>query len=384
LRPFEIIAGQPRAWSILSRSFCANRVASTYLVSGRYGAGHWPLALSLAALLNCEQPAETDDLATTVTVPCGTCRNCRAITGLNFEGLFAVVPIPTHRSMSQAVDLTNDVLEQYREEPMLLPHNSSPVSIPIDMAREIKQSLSRKASADQQRVVIFDRMEQMRTSSADALLKMIEEPPPNTTIVLIAQRPESLLPTLQSRSQKIRLQRTSEQFVMNYLTQNYDLSDARRTLITRLAEGLPGKAVQLARAEDAEEHTYRSLGWLLFKAVFTQPEAEGVFLVNDLFDRAKRGDVEEMLAFWQTLLRDGHWLAVDGDSDRITNVDFAAELAKFAIRLRRPGTTEQLTVHIKNTLADLVYNVHIQTALAALVLRMGATLREAKEGAPAA
>lgn len=343
------------------------------------------MAVSLAALLNCEQPAELEyDPDAPLTVPCGQCRNCRAIGNLNFEGLFPVVPIPSHKSASQAVDFTNDVLEEYRNEPLVLPHSSNPVSIPIDRAREIKQSLSRKSSDNQQRVVIFDRMEKMRESSADALLKMIEEPPPNTTIILIAQRPESLLPTLQSRSQKIRLHRTSEEFVTNYLTEYYDLSDTRRTLFARLAEGLPGRAVQLALDEDADEQTYRTLGWLLFKAVFGQPEAEAVFLVTDLFDRAKRGDVEEMLAFWQSLIRDCHWLAIDGDTEQVTNVDFAGDLSKFAGVFRQPGMTDQLTGHIKNTLADLIYNVHIQTALAALVLKMSATLRQAKEGAPAA
>jgi DNA polymerase-3 subunit delta' len=380
LKLSDIIAIQPKAWSILSRSYGAGRIASTYLFAGPYGAGHWPLAVALAALLNCESPVvEAFEANGDLTVPCGGCRACRAVWGLNFEGLYPIVPIPSFKNSSEAVDLTNEVLQAYRAEPMRVPGASSPITIPIDQAREVKQSLSRRGGEGVHRVVIFDRMEKMKTSSADALLKLIEEPPPNTTIILIAARPESLLPTVQSRSQKIRLQRTSEQAVRAFLESNYELPEKRALLLARLAEGLPGAAVALLHDDDEEETGGRSLSWLLFKTVFTKPEAEAVYVVTDLFDRAKRGDVEEMLAFWQRLIRDCAWVASTGELDGVTNIDFMADMQQFAPLFAVPGVTARLTAHIKNTLADLVYNVHIQTALSALVLNMGETLRAARE-----
>ena len=383
MKPSDIAEIQPKAWSILSRSFVAQRIASTYLFAGPYGAGHWPLAVSLAALLNCESPAkQLSSVVGDLTVPCGECRPCRSIWSLNYEGLFPIVPIPSFKTSSEAVDLTNEVLQGYRDEPMLVPTSSSPITIPIDRAREVKQTLSRRAGDGIHRVVIFDRMERMKTSSADALLKLIEEPPPSTTIILIAARPESLLPTIQSRSQKIRLQRTSEQAVLKYLEENHDLPEKRALLITRLAEGLPGAAVALAQDDDEDAAGGRSLSWLLFKTVFSKPEAEAVYLVTDLLDRAKRGDVEEMLAFWQRLIRDCAWIATTGETDGVINIDFASDMQQFAPVFVVPGATARLTAHIKNTLADLVYNVHIQTALSALVLNMGATVRAAREGAP--
>lgn len=385
MKPSDIIAIQPKAWSILSRSYLAGRIASTYLFAGPYGAGHWPMAVALAALLNCESPAMASfDPVGDLTVPCGACRSCRAVWGLNFEGLYPIVPIPSFKTSAEAVDLTNEVLQAYRDEPMHVPTSSNPITIPIDRAREVKQALSRRSGDGIHRVVIFDRMEKMKTSSADALLKLIEEPPPGTTIVLIAARPESLLPTLQSRAQKIRLQRTSEQEVRAYLEANYDLPEKRAVLLARLAEGLPGAAVALVHEEDQEEAGGRSLAWLLFKTVLTKPEAEAVYVVTDLFDRAKRGDVEDMLAFWQRLIRDCAWIAGTGDSDRVTNIDFASDMQQFAPVFASQGVTARLTAHIKNTLADLVYNVHIQTALSALVLNMGETVRLARATGPSA
>lgn len=384
MKPSDIVAIQPKAWSILSRSFGAGRVASTYLLAGPYGAGHWPLAVALAALLNCESPrqlsAKPGESAEPLTVPCGECRACRSIWSLNYEGLFPIVPIPSFKTSSEAVDHTNTVLQAYRDEPMLVQTAAGPITIPIDRAREVKQALSRRSGDGIHRVVIFDRMEKMKTTSADALLKLIEEPPPNTTIILIAARPEALLPTIQSRAQKIRLQRTSEQTVQSYLESRYQLSEARSLLITRLAEGLPGTAVTLARDDEEEAAGGRSLSWLLFKTVLSKPEAEAVYVVTDLFDRARRGDVEEMLAFWQRLIRDCAWIATTGDIEGVTNIDFASDMQGYAPVFATPEVTPLLTSHIKNTLADLIYNVHIQTALSALVLKMGATVRAAREG----
>ena len=108
--PFDIRQFQPKAWTLLSRSFESDRVAGTYLFHGRDGLGHWGLAVSLAALLNCEQPQKTDsDL-----IPCGTCRNCRMIFGINFEGLMVAVPLPPHKSSKEAVELTNEILDTKR------------------------------------------------------------------------------------------------------------------------------------------------------------------------------------------------------------------------------------------------------------------------------
>ncbi|MCX6835905.1 MAG: hypothetical protein NTW07_12430, partial [candidate division Zixibacteria bacterium] len=192
---FDIARGQAKAWTILARAHAAGRVASTYLFHGPEGVGAWALAIEFAALLNCDGPLESPDQLETRR-PCGECQPCRSIYGLNFEGLHILAPIPPYtlsggdgdgingdaqasssKKDRDVYDLTNDVIEQKRREPFSLLDRTRAVSIPIELARKIKKHLAISGQAGITRVVLFYQMESMRLASADALLKMIEEPP---------------------------------------------------------------------------------------------------------------------------------------------------------------------------------------------------------------
>ncbi|MGH8014909.1 MAG: hypothetical protein ACREBV_01820, partial [Candidatus Zixiibacteriota bacterium] len=165
MTPFEIHKFQPQAWEILSRSFENRRTASTYLFHGPEGTGRWALAISLAALLNCEKPQQNERL-----LPCGTCLNCRKVFNLSFGGLFFALPLEPHKNLEEAAEQTRVILEAKKEEPFRVSFSESAANIPIEIVREIKRNLSLRADADTTRVVIFYEMEKMRQQSADALL----------------------------------------------------------------------------------------------------------------------------------------------------------------------------------------------------------------------
>ena len=365
---FDIISGQNKAWSILSRSFQAGKVASTYLFHGPEGVGAWSLAIEFTALLNCESVL-TDPDRPDVLRPCSSCRNCRAILGLNFEGLHAVVPIGKHKNASEAIDLANAYLEHKREEPFALPDRSSPVTIPIDLARDTKRRLSVQAGEGIHRVALFYQMDRMRLSSADALLKLIEEPPDDTTIILTAHHPEALSDTIQSRSQKIRLVRLPEAMVVGYLREHYQVSETSAQLAARIAEGSLGRALTSVEGE-GEEVDSRSVGLMLFKTLMTQSAPDLIARMNDLVNYRDRGGAEELIRLWQSLIRDGAYYANTADETGLKNVDFLAETKQHANRLGDSRAVERMVAVTKNTLADLSLNVHIQAALVAMALEL--------------
>ena len=367
---------QPNAWSILSRSFKSGRVSSTYLFTGEEGLGHWPLAIEFAALLNCLDPQETGDTDAPVR-PCRECRHCRTVYELNFEGLQLVVPVPPHKKLDDAIDLTSEIIAEKKMEPFKRLTSAANTSIPIDMAREVSKRLSRKSSDGITRVVLFYQMERMRASSADALLKLIEEPPPDTVLILTAERPEMLLPTIQSRAQKIRLRRLPDSLVSEYLVEKYGLSGVRATLIARLSQGVPGRAIDLTDSEDEDSTSRRAVGMLLFKSLFKEPGWSVLSQMQDMVNLGNRGEVADMLHLWQLLLRDGHYYAVTGEESGLINVDFAPELKQISPALADPQRVGQMVQSIKNTLADSARNVHIQTALAALSLKLISIVRTA-------
>ncbi|MCP4684865.1 MAG: hypothetical protein GY867_05380 [bacterium] len=366
---FDITRAQAKAWSILARSFNAGRVASTYLFYGREGLGDWSLAVEFAALLNCEKPVP-DAEEPTISYPCGECPPCRSVRGLNYEGLHFVVPIRKHKKDDEAIDLTNEILEQKRKEPLRLLDNTAATNIPINLAREVRKNLTRRGSEGVTRVVVFYQMEKMRTSSADALLKLIEEPPQDTVIILTTARSEDLLPTIQSRSQKIRLNRPPEQMTIDYLQSEYGLSETQARLVTRISGGVPGVALELAGEVDSEDSSRRGVGLLLFKSLFAESGARVVSQMTELINYTDRGQVKDILSLWQSLIRDCALHAATGEEDDLVNVDYTPEIKRLSPRFADSSVAAAMASEIKNTLADLELNVHIQAALVALALKL--------------
>lgn len=368
--PFDITQFQPRAWSVLARSFGSQRVAGTYLLCGPNGCGRWPLAISFVALLNCETPTKTE---AGDPMPCGECRNCRLVFGLNFEGLSYAVPLPPHKSEGEAIELTNEVVDLKRSEPFALLSSAANLTIPIDVARGIKRRMASRPPEGIYRGIVFYQMERMRPESADALLKMIEEPPARAVILLIAEKAERLLPTIQSRSQKIILRTSPYEVVSGYVRERYDLTEARAELLARTAEGITGRAVQMAESSE-DEGSRRAVGFQLFRSLFEEGGPETVARLTSAFGERDRGEAEYLLHLWQSLARDCTVLAVTGSDEDIINIDFKTELGRIAQHFADPSTAIRLAENIKIALAHFRLNVHIHGALAALVLKTKAEL----------
>ncbi len=367
MTPFEIDQIQPKAWDILSRSFENNRTASTYLFHGPEGTGRWALAVSFASLLNCEKPLKKEK---EILIPCGECINCRKIFNLNHECLFFALPLAPHKKIEEAAELTGKILEEKRGEPFKILSSASTGNIPIELAREIKRSLSMRGDAGITRVVIFYEMEKMRAQSADALLKLIEEPPKDTVLILIAGRPEALLPTIQSRSQKIKVSRIPPAIGEKYLMDKHGLKESQAKLLMRLGDNSIGRAIDLSGDDDEKESSNRAVGFLLFKSLFDEPAYSTVAHINDLVDTRDRGGADELLELWESLVRDCVNYSILGDEEKLVNMDFTRDIKRFSARIAGGQGASEMTDDIKNTLEGLRRNVHIQGTVTALALKL--------------
>jgi DNA polymerase-3 subunit delta' len=286
------------------------------------------------------------------------------------------VPIPSHKDIKEAIDLTNNALEFKRKEPFWVLTSTSQLTVPIDMAREVKRRLAMKGDQGQTRVVLFYQMEKMLTASADALLKMIEEPPSDTVILLTAEKAETLLPTIRSRAQLIRLERIKPQLCAEYLAAHYGLAPEKALLYAQVTDGNLGRAVELAADDDHADLSQRATGFLLFKSLFVEPPPEAISRVLE-FTR-DRGQAESLLLFWGSLIRDCANYAVSGDEEQIVNRDYAVDIKKLSQPFADPEVAPAMTDVIKNGLADMQRNVHIQPSVAALSLRLGAAIKTAR------
>ncbi|HSG99460.1 MAG TPA: hypothetical protein VLB27_05395, partial [candidate division Zixibacteria bacterium] len=268
------LRGSP-ADAALTNAIRANRLGTALLFYGPEGVGLWAGAIALAAFLNCRN----HDSATALAGACGVCPPCRQIAAYTFADLHLAFPVPSSKKEEEDNELREEYLAQKRSEPFTIITWDRQSGISIDRARAVRRSLSQKASADATRIVLFHEVEKMMPAAVDALLRMIEEPPPQTIFILTSSAPEAVAPTALSRCQRLRFPTLALQRVEEFLRQRVDLAPARLSAAARLAQGSPGRALELAREfsqEEAEQTSDREVSWLTFKAVFVESPAVAV------------------------------------------------------------------------------------------------------------
>ncbi len=359
------IPGQDLAKKILLNSYNRSRIASTYLFYGPDGVGKWSMAMAVAALLNCEDRVKDDDGR--VIDACGKCRNCRAIANLIFQEMYFAVPLPPRKSDKEIPDRIREYLDIKKEEPYKIVTSTRQLTIPIECAREIKRQTSVKPTENMTRVVVFYQMEKMLASSADSLLKLIEEPPPETVIILTAIDPNNLLPTIQSRSQKIRFKPVATDDIASYLSTKYEIPEGRAGFAARLSLGSLGQALDLV--SDESDSSLRQVSLLMLKEILTGNTPSAVNTAVEFLNPNDRGSAERVLSYWQSYFSDLICVRYGKGSDRIINADFKTELEQLAGKIGGPDSLAEVVDQIGQLQGALRLNVHIRPAMAAFVLK---------------
>jgi hypothetical protein len=127
----------------------------------------------------------------------------------------------------------------------LLDPDATGNSIGIDAAREIKNFLWQRPNASARRTLIIDDAAMMTNEAQNAILKITEEPPASSLLILIASDAEGLLPTILSRLQKISFGTVSESEIARWLSENYAVPAAKAMAAAKKSFGKPGLASRL-------------------------------------------------------------------------------------------------------------------------------------------
>ncbi|MBI2594696.1 MAG: hypothetical protein HYW38_00310 [Candidatus Colwellbacteria bacterium] len=134
-------------------------------------------------------------------------------------------------------------------------------TIGINNIRESKYFLFQKPVYSSRRTVIIDGAERLTLQAQHAILKIAEEPPGAGLIILVLSNPEVLLPTLQSRLQKIYFSRVSSALITAMLTAKFKITKAKAAEIAKLSFGRPGRAIKLleSRKQKVESRNKKGL-----------------------------------------------------------------------------------------------------------------------------
>ena len=212
-----------------------NKIPNAFIFSGEEGVGKEAHAIEFSALLNCRR---TDDNQ----FACGDCRSCLKIKSFRHEEIHFVHPGPSPKNKSdmildqKTIDELNNNYKLKSSNPYHKINVENSTTIPINSIRSLKKKLYYSKSDENWSVVLIFDSEKLcipKAESANSLLKILEEPPERTLFILMTSNINLLIPTIQSRCQKVYFK-------------NLSASDLREYSVTNLNDNLTDEIIELS------------------------------------------------------------------------------------------------------------------------------------------
>ncbi|HTH54472.1 MAG TPA: hypothetical protein VL728_00415 [Cyclobacteriaceae bacterium] len=262
---FSSIPGLEETKKQLTASVQSNHIAHALLFAGKPGALGFPMALAFAQYLHCTNKNGTD--------ACGTCPACSKSLKYVHPDTHFVFPLGNISSDKDEDRFRAEILKTWRSFLIEQPFGNlaqwmaayggedKQALIAREESRKIVQALSLKPFESPNKIMIIWLPELMHPSAANGILKILEEPPPQTFFLLVTNGAEQLLPTILSRTQIVHIPLLNDEDVEGYLSKNFELSDEQRQEIVQMAEGDLNFAIQLTSAED-DHHQQRFIDWM--------------------------------------------------------------------------------------------------------------------------
>lgn len=241
--PLAPFAGHTELRRRLSRAFAHDRLPQVLLVTGPAGAGKQRLGLWLAQRLLCGAPVGEE--------PCGKCSACLKVLNLAHPDVHWMVPVPRPKASEpdKQVDEVAETLAGIMADRRKTPFWGAPDGMAghgIASARWLQRATALMAAESGWRVFIIGNAERLvpqesNPEAANALLKLLEEPPPRALFVLTTAEPGLVLPTIRSRTVPVRVGRLSDDEVKEFLMAAAPAQNTPEIITS--ARGLIGSAV---------------------------------------------------------------------------------------------------------------------------------------------
>ncbi len=245
------IVAQEHAVDILFNAINQDKLAHSYLFYGHEGVGKVAVAIAFAMAINCTAEKNLR--------PCGVCNSCLKISNFNHPDFVYIFPTPNFNINAEgeikdkkALEEFESYLENRRKTPWKEFFFSGNSEIRIDLIRMVQHRISLSRSEGRYKIFLIEKAEQMNQNAANAFLKTLEEPPDDVVIILTTSRPESFLPTISSRCQKISFNKLSRKSIEKILSEKFLCDAISARTYSRIADGNAEKAINLADSHKAE------------------------------------------------------------------------------------------------------------------------------------
>jgi len=322
---FDEVLGNSRTKKILKKSLQRDRIPNSLLFFGPEGVGKRDTALVLAKAMNCLK--SKDDA-------CEVCASCRAIEKGNFPDVMVISP-------------EKNVLK-------------------IEQMRAMKQTAYLKPMVGLKRIFIIDQAEKMNEEAANSVLKILEEPPAFTHIILITHNPYLILPTIKSRCQDLSFSQISKQDIKKVLVEKGQ-DEEKAQIISLLVSGNLKQAMNL----DWEKiRSLREKAWQLFSMMLGGKRASS-FVKDYAFRRRESIETEfvQLLEILSSFGRDLLLIKSSGNENLLMNPDYESGLRDAETRITL-GQALGFLVKIDTALYALERNVNVNLLVSSILANM--------------
>lgn len=343
---FKDIIGQEDIKQRLIQSAQTGIVPHARLFTEQGGAGAFPLALAYARYLNCTDRTETD--------ACGHCPSCRKYDELVHPDLHFVFPIVSKKEKKKEV--CDDYLAEWRtflkDRPYFsiddwldyIDAGNSQALIYSKESEEIIHKLSLKIYEADYRILLVWLPEKLHPTCANKLLKIIEEPPVNTVILMVSETPDLILGTIQSRAQRMHIRPIQTQAIAAAMISRYGLSREDAQHVAHLSGGDYLKAMEAISLGEENKFFLEQ-----FKGMMRNSWArnvKGMRAMADTMAVIGRERQKNFLAYCQHLIRENFMYRFQASELNYMNLDEASFAVKFA-----PFVNERNVIELMEELA---------------------------------
>ena len=376
---WQSILDQKRVVDTLRRALSQERVAHAYLLHGPDGVGKRAVAHEMARALQC--PERTDEA-------CDACEVCRKTRRMVHPDIHVNLPHPWSQEKDRDEEDMGKRIRRLGENPYAAidyvrrPSLSDPsetsnqqVYYRIDQVRQdVIQPMSLARGEGRYKVNILIDAEKMREEAANAFLKLLEEPPPQTVFLLTTNRPEQLLPTILSRCQKLRFDPLLPETIEEALIEREDMDPDTASMLARMADGSYSQALELAENENLM--TSRDLVLDYFRAAYAQNVEPLDRCIQELQSQG-RERVKNVLRLMLRWMRDLLLHRTMGEEAPLVNVDQAEAVARFCDNLP-DADLDGMVALVEEAMELTERNVRVSLTLTALAQGLAQAMRGRK------
>ncbi len=322
---FREFLGNSATVARLRESVRVGRFPQALILAGPKGSGKYTLALMLARAVNCLNPRETDGLPDY----CGACPNCERIgEAANLTERVAEA-VAAREELRDADKRETRIMVQTHPDVLVVPPDPPQLLIKLGQVRQVIHAAYFRPPVEARRSISIFTSSAFMKEAANSLLKVLEEPPEYTSLILLTENPQELLPTIRSRAVLHRLGALPAAEIESLLAERRsELTPQQRALVARLAEGAVGRALAL----DLEAYlASRQDALIVLRTALREPDYSQLFRATEAYRGGADGQ-EKTIGLLRALgsLLEDLLLVLAGTPALARNVDMTTELERLA------------------------------------------------------